>query len=63
MIRTKARVIADLPSQTTARQGLGVIIADRASGEALLDRAEQVVETGQRARAVNSGGHTFPFGR
>jgi hypothetical protein len=52
----------------TLGQGLGIIVAHSTSGEALPDRAGQVIQPGERARAINRGGHlvtkghAFPFG-
>jgi hypothetical protein len=53
----------------TLGQSLGLIVGHSPGGEALPDRAGQVIQTGKCARAVNRGGHlvakghAFPFGR
>jgi len=38
-------------------QSLGIVIGYGTGGKALPDRAGEVVEAGERARAVNRGGH------
>src|SRR4051812_38111045 len=43
-------------------QGLSIIISHSTGGEALPNRAGQVVEARERARAVNRGGHLVAKG-
>src|SRR5215210_7202277 len=43
-------------------QGLGIIVGYGTGREALPDRAGEVIEAGERARAVNRGGHLVAKG-